>query len=422
MTMASQQTATQNPFQLAQSQLDRAAARLALDPAAHALLRGPIREIHVSLPVRMDDGSTRVFKGFRVQYNNARGPFKGGIRFHPQETIDSVRALAAWMTWKTAVLDLPLGGAKGGVICDPDVLSRGELERLSRAYVQAVGKIIGPETDVPAPDVHTNPQVMAWMMDEYSRLAGCNSPGVITGKPIGIGGSEGRGDATARGGAYVLREASRNIGLDLRGATVAIQGCGNVGRNAALLFHRLLGCRVVAVSDVHGGIYCERGIDTNDFAAQCGATGCVAKVSGTEDITNEELLRLPVDILVPAAMENAITASNADDIRARVVCELANGPTTLEADDILNSRGVTVLPDLLANAGGVTVSYFEWVQNASHTHWDEQEVHNRLEAMMSSAFAAVHAVSIEYDVHLRTAAYMLSLQRVSEAMKLRGWI
>lgn len=422
MTTTSKEATKANSFQLAQAQLDKAATRLELNPAIHAFLREPMRELHVSLPVRMDDGTTSIFKGFRVQYNDARGPFKGGIRFHPEETLDTIRALAAWMTWKTAVMDLPLGGGKGGIICDPDKLSPGELERLSRAYVDAVGCVIGPEVDVPAPDVHTNPQVMAWMVDEYSKLMGHNSPGAVTGKPIALGGSAGRNDATARGGAYVVREAAKHLKMDLKRATVAVQGCGNVGRHAAVLFTKLLGCRVVAVSDIHGGIYCEDGIDPEALVRQCDSSGCIAKLPGTREISNSELLELPVDILVPAAMENAITAENASGVQARVVCELANGPTTLEADDTLRKNDVIVLPDLLANAGGVTVSYFEWVQNASHLYWDAEEIYARLDKKMAAAFADVLAMSRNYEVDMRTAAYMLSVQRVAEAMKLRGWV
>ncbi|MCE5322941.1 Glu/Leu/Phe/Val dehydrogenase [bacterium] len=421
--MTKQSVAVQaNPFETAQTQLDKAAAKLRLDPAIHAVLREPLRELHVSLPVKMDDGSVKVFKGFRVQYNDARGPNKGGIRFHPEETIDTVRALAAWMTWKTAVVDIPLGGGKGGVICNPKKMSERELERLSRAYIDQVGRIIGPDKDVPAPDVYTTPQIMAWMMDEFSKINGCNSPGVITGKPLCVGGSEGRGDATARGGAYCVREAAKYLDIDLTKATVAIQGFGNAGQYAATLFAELLGCKIVAVSDTKGGVYCESGIDPEAIVAHKLKTGSVVGFPGTRPITNGDILELAVDVLVPAALENVITADNAADIQAKIVCELANGPTTPEADEILHKNGVFVIPDFLANAGGVTVSYYEWVQNVTNFYWEEDEVHVKLDKKMTKAFSDVLVMSGDYKVDMRTAAYMVSIQRVADAMKLRGWV
>jgi len=412
-----------NPFTIAQKQLDKAAAKLQLDPAIHQVLREPLRELHVSLPVKMDDGTVKVFKGFRVQYNDARGPNKGGIRFHPDETIDTVRALAAWMTWKCAVVDIPLGGGKGGVVCNPKTMSTGELERLSRAYIDQVGRFLGPEKDVPAPDVYTTPQIMAWMMDEYSKITGYNSPGVITGKPLAIGGSEGRGDATARGGVYTIREAAKHLGLDLTGATVAIQGFGNAGQYAATLCAELLGCTVVAVSDTKGGIYCAEGMNPEAVVSHKLGTGSVvSSCPGGQPITNEELLELDVDVLIPAALENVITRENAGRIRAKIVCELANGPTTPCADDILFANDVFVIPDFLANAGGVTVSYYEWVQNVTGLYWEEPEVHAKLEKKMVKAFADVLAMSLAYKTDMRTAAYMVGIQRVAEAMKLRGWV
>lgn len=411
-----------NPFEIAQQQLDKAAAKLGLDPAIHAILREPLREMHVTLPVKMDDGSVKVFKGFRVQYNDARGPNKGGIRFHPEETIDTVRALAAWMTWKTAVVDIPLGGGKGGVICNPKEMSDSELERLSRAYIDAVGRILGPDKDVPAPDVYTTPQIMAWMMDEFSKITGFNSPGVITGKPLAIGGSEGRGDATARGGAYTVREAAKHLNIDLSKATVAIQGFGNAGQYAATLFAGLLGCKIVAVSDTKGGVYSEDGIDAEAIVKYKLSTGSVVGFPGTSPISNEDLLELPVDVLVPAALEGVITGENADKIHAKIICELANGPTTPEADEILFENGVFVIPDFLANAGGVTVSYFEWVQNVTNYYWEEEEVHMKLDKKMTKAFKDVLSMSLDYKVDMRTAAYMVSIQRVAEVMKLRGWV
>ena len=411
-----------NPFEIAQAQLDKAAAKLGLDPAVHAVLREPMREMHVSLPVKMDDGSVKVFKGFRVQYNDARGPNKGGIRFHPEETIDTVRALAAWMTWKCAVVDIPLGGGKGGVICNPKELSDFELERLSRSYIDAVGRIIGPDKDIPAPDVYTTPQIMAWMMDEFSKITGCNSFGVITGKPLSIGGSEGRGDATARGGAYCVREAAKHIGIDLTKATVAIQGFGNAGQYAATLFASILGCKIVAVSDTKGGVYSEDGIDAEAIVKHKLSTGSVIGFPGSRPVSNEDLLELTVDVLIPAALEGVITGANAGDVKCKIICELANGPTTPEADDILFGKGIFCIPDFLANAGGVTVSYFEWVQNLMNYYWEEDDVHVKLDKKMTRAFKNVLAVALDNKVDMRVAAYMVSIQRVAEAMKLRGWV
>lgn len=411
-----------NPFEIAQAQLDRAAKKLNLDPGIHAILREPMRELHVSLPVKMDDGSVKVFKGFRVQYNDARGPNKGGIRFHPEETIDTVRALAAWMTWKTAVMDLPLGGGKGGVICNPKEMSEGELQRLSRAYIDAVGRIIGPEKDVPAPDVYTNPQTMAWMMDEFSKLRGYYCPGVITGKPIPLGGSLGRGDATARGGMYTVREAAKHLGLDLSKATVAVQGYGNAGYYAAKLAKEMFGCKVIAVSDSKGGILVEGGLDADEVLAHKNKTGSVVNFPGSKPISNEALLELDVDVLFPSALENVITDKNAEAIKAKIIAELANGPTTPEADDILFKNGKFVIPDFLCNAGGVTVSYFEWVQNLHSYYWEEADVHQKLDKKMTKAFADTLAMAEQYKVDMRQGAYMVAIQRVAEAMKLRGWV
>jgi len=411
-----------NPFAIAQKQLDDAAAIIQLDPATHELLRWPLRELHVTLPVKMDDGSTQIFHGFRVQYNDARGPTKGGIRFHPDETIDTVRALAAWMTWKTAVVDIPLGGGKGGVICNPKAMSPAELERLSRAYIRQVGRIIGEEVDVPAPDVYTTPQIMAWMMDEYSFMRGYNVPGVITGKPLPLGGSEGRGDATARGGMYCVREAAKVMGLDTKGATMAIQGFGNAGQFAATLGQELLGARIVAVSDSRGGIYNAQGLDPNKVIAHKQNTGSVVGYPGTESVSNAELLELDVDILAPAALENQITAENAAKIKGKIIAELANGPTTPEADEVLHENGFYVIPDFLCNAGGVTVSYFEQVQNAYDFYWDVELVHERLDKKMTTAFHAVDQTAKKFNINNRMAAYVVAVQRVAQACRLRGWI
>lgn len=410
-----------NPFAMAQAQLDAAAEILGLDPQIHALLREPLREMQVSLPVRMDDGTVRVFKAFRVQYNDARGPTKGGLRFHPNETIDLVRALAAWMTWKCAVVDIPLGGGKGGIVCNTRELSAGELERLSRAYIRQIGRILGPEMDVPAPDMYTNPQIMAWMADEYSVLQGHNDFGVITGKPLGLGGSKVREDATARGGMSCIREAARLLGMDTRGKTMAIQGFGNAGQYAALLGEELLGVKVVAVSDSKGGIYAPEGLPASAVVTHKRATESVRGFPGAQPISNRELLELDVDILVPAALENQINAQNAPKIRAKICAELANGPTTPEADDILYRNGVYVIPDFLCNAGGVTVSYFEMVQNAYNYYWNAETVKQRLDEKMTAAFHAVHETAQRLKVNNRMAAYCVAVQRVAEAVRLRGW-
>jgi glutamate dehydrogenase (NAD(P)+) len=410
-----------NPFDMAQQQLDEAAGLLQLDPAVHELLRWPLRELHVTLPVKMDDGSTRIFHGFRVQYNDARGPNKGGIRYHSGETIDTVRALAAWMTWKTAVVDIPLGGAKGGIVCDPKSLSQGELERLSRAYIRQVGRILGLEKDVPAPDVYTTPQIMAWMADEFAFMQGYNEFGMITGKPLALGGSQGRNEATARGGMFCLREAAKALNLDLISATTAIQGYGNAGSLAHKLGVEMFGLKVVAVSDSRGGIYQPAGLDYAAVSTHKARTGSVVGFPGAQTITNEELLELPVEVLVPAALENAINEGNAARIQAKFIVELANGPTTPEADAVLHANGSYVIPDFLCNAGGVTVSYFEMVQNAYDLYWEEDEVNTRLDKKMTTAFWNVHNMAQEKQVHNRLAAYLVAVSRVAEAVRLRGW-
>ena len=410
-----------NPFAMAQQQFDTAARILNLDPRLRAVLREPVRELHVSLPIRMDDGDVKVFKGFRVQYNDARGPSKGGIRFHPDETIDTVRALAAWMTWKTAVMDLPLGGGKGGVICNPKVFSERELERLSRAYIDAIAWIMGPERDIPAPDVYTTPQIMGWMMDEYSKLSGHTTPGAITGKPLSVWGSLGRDDATARGAWYTIREAGQVLGLDLSKARVAIQGFGNAGTFSATLGRELFGCQVVAVSDSQGGVYNAKGLDYEEVHAHKAKTGSVIGFPGGEAISNADILEADADILIPAALENQITAENASHIKARIVAEAANGPTTPEADAVLHKRGIFVIPDFLCNAGGVTVSYFEWVQNQRGMPWELEDVHRRLDRKMTRAFAEVLASSRKHDVDMRTGAYCVAVARVAEATRARGW-
>jgi glutamate dehydrogenase (NAD(P)+) len=411
-----------NPFKISQAQLDEAAKILHLDAGIHAFLREPMRELHVTIPVLMDDGTTKTFKGFRVQYNDARGPTKGGIRFHPDETVDTLRALAAWMTWKCALVDIPLGGAKGGVICNPKEMSEGELERLSRGYIDQIARMIGPDRDIPAPDVYTTPQIMTWMMDEYSKLSKKNQFGVITGKPISLGGSSGRIDATARGGWYTVREAAKECGINLKGATVAVQGYGNVGYFAASLGESLFGCRIVAVSDSKGGIYNSGGLNPDEVKDHKDITGSVTGFADSEPISNEEILELDVDILWPAALENVITGINADRIKAKIIAEAANGPTTPEADDILYKKNVHILPDFLCNAGGVTVSYFEMVQNFSMFYWELDEVHKRLDLKMTKAYDATLETSTRYKINMRKAAYVVAVQRVAEAVKLRGWI
>ncbi|MBN1692067.1 MAG: Glu/Leu/Phe/Val dehydrogenase [Dehalococcoidales bacterium] len=411
-----------NPFEVAKRQIDACADILKLPPDITAMLKTPMREMHVALPVRMDDGSIKVFQGFRVQYNDAKGPTKGGIRFHPDETIDTVRALASWMTWKCALLDLPLGGGKGGVICNPKEMSPGELERLSRAYIRAIYQFVGPERDVPAPDVYTTPQMMAWMMDEYSAIAGKSQFGVITGKPLAVGGSPGRGDATARGGMYTIREAAKSLGIDLSKAKVAVQGYGNAGYHAARLCSELFGSTIIAVCDSKGGVCCTTGVDTAAAYTCKNQTGSVCNLPGMDTISNEELMELDVDILIPAAIENIITDKNAAKIKAKIIAELANGPTTPEADDILYKNGVHVIPDFLCNAGGVTVSYFEMVQNYYMYTWEEADVYERLDRKMTAAYHSVLNTSREHKVNMRQAAYVRAVERVVEAMKLRGWV
>jgi glutamate dehydrogenase (NAD(P)+) len=408
-----------NPFLVAQEQIHIAAQQMKLDPEMEAILRQPERELHVHFPIRMDDGSIRMFDGFRVQHNTARGPAKGGIRFHQDVNIDEVKALATWMTWKCSVVDIPYGGGKGGIIVDPKQLSLGELERLSRRFVTEIQGIIGPERDIPAPDVNTNSQIMAWMMDQYSRNKGYPVPGMITGKPLALGGSVGRNEATARGLQFCVREAGRTTGMDLAGASVVIQGYGNAGNIAARLLMED-GARVVAVSDSHGGIYAPNGLDPVRVLRWKEEHGSVQGFGQADNVTNEELLEIPCDILVPAALEGQITANNADKIQARLIAEAANGPTTPEADRILYDKGILLLPDILANAGGVTVSYFEWAQNIQGFYWTEEEVDERLHRVMVRAFRAVYETAQNHKVDMRTAAYIVAIGRVAEAVRLRG--
>ena len=404
---------------VAQQQFDLAAKRLNLDPGIAAVLREPRRQLTVHFPVRMDDGSTRVFEGHRVQHNLGRGPAKGGIRFHQDVNIDEVKALAMWMSWKCAVMDLPYGGGKGGVTVDPKQLSIGEVERLTRRFTTEIAVIIGPESDIPAPDVNTNSQTMAWMMDTYSMHAGHTVPGVVTGKPIALGGSKGRNEATARGAVICVREAASKIGLNLKGATVVVQGYGNAGSIAAKLIADL-GAKVIAVSDSSGGIQNAAGLDLAAVDAHKKKTGSVVGLAGATPVSNQAILEIPCDVLIPAALENQITAENAAKIKTKIVAEAANGPTTPEADDILFANGALVIPDILCNAGGVTVSYFEWVQDLNRDFWEEEEVNLRLEKKMVRAFHEVYDMAQEQKSHLRTGAYLLSVKRVADAMSVRG--
>jgi glutamate dehydrogenase (NAD(P)+) len=408
-----------NPFDDVLEQLDRAAAVLHPDPNSLEPLRHPRRQVIVSIPVQMDDGHLQVFEGYRVMYDNSRGPGKGGIRFHPDVTLDECKALAAWMAWKCAVVDIPFGGAKGGVACDPLKLSEGELERLTRRYISEIFDLIGPTVDIPAPDVGTSPRVMAWVMDTFSMKKGYVEPGVVTGKPIPLGGSGGRLEATGRGLTIITRETLRRTGRDLAGARIAVQGFGNVGSNAAKLLHKAGAC-VVAASDVSGAIYDPDGLDLPRLLAYHRETGRLRGFPGTQLIDNEALLRLPVDVLLPAAMEGQITRENAAEIQAPIIIEGANGPTTPEADEILGRRGVLLVPDILANAGGVVVSYFEWVQDRYGYFWNEDDVNARLEEKMVAAFDGVWATREQFEVDGRTGAYILAVARIIEARELRG--
>ena len=411
--------ASPNPYEAVLKLLDMAAQKLNLDPGVHEMLKRPMRTIIVNIPVVMDDGSIQVFTGYRVQYNDALGPTKGGIRYHPELTLDEVVALSAWMTWKTAVTGLPLGGGKGGIRCNPKGMSQGELERLTRGYARAYARYIGPYVDIPAPDVYTDAQTMAWIMDEYSQMVGHNAFGVVTGKPVRIGGSLGRNEATSRGLMYTVIKAAKRLDLNLKGATVAVQGYGNVGFHAARLLHEL-GCKIIAVSDSKGGVYNAKGIDPSKVMEHKNKTGSVTGYEGCKGVTNEELLELNCEILVPSALESQITKANAGKIKAKIVAEGANGPTTPEADEVLYRNGVFVIPDILANSGGVIVSYFEQVQNQMNYYWTEEEVRAKLEHTIVTAFSEVLAVSLQYKVNMRVAAYMNAVKRVSEAMFLRG--
>jgi glutamate dehydrogenase (NAD(P)+) len=411
-----------NSFKVARQQVLEAAKILNLDEATTEFLSTPQQEVNVTIPVKMDSGEIKIFYAFRIQYNHARGPAKGGIRFHPEETVDTIRALACWMTWKTAVVDLPLGGSKGGVRCNPKKLSETELERVSREYIRAISPLLGVDIDVPATDVYTNPQTMAWMMDEYETITKRHSPGVFTDKPLQVGGTEGRRDATARGGIITVREACKTYGFDPT-KTFAIQGFGDAGQRAALLHKEMLGGgKLIAASDSRGAIMNKNGLDPEELVHHKLKTGSVMNFPGSKEIPHEQVLELDVEILYPAALENAINIKNAKNIKARVVCELANGPTTPEADKILFKNNVHVIPDILASAGGVTVSYFEMVQDKSLFFWEEEEVHKQLDRKLTLAYKRVQEAIKEKKVHPRLAAMLVGVARVAQACQLRGWV
>jgi glutamate dehydrogenase/leucine dehydrogenase len=400
--------------------LDEAAEILNIDPNIHEVLRQPKRVVVVSVPIKRDDGSIKVFTGVRVQHTNARGPYKGGIRYYPSVDVDEVTALAMLMTWKCAVVDLPYGGAKGGVACNPKELSKNELERITRRYTAMIYEVIGPYVDIPGPDVYTDAQTMAWMVDTYSQMRGVLTPEVATGKPVSLYGSLGRHDATSRGLVYTVKEFMKTVNKPLKDARIAIQGYGNVGYNAAKILHEEYGAKIVAVSDSKGGIYSEKGLIPQKVMEHKEKTGSVVGFNGAKQITNEEVLTTPCDILIPAALENAVTKQIAEKINASAVAEGANGPTTPEADKVLKERGIVVIPDILANAGGVTVSYFEWVQNLKRETWTLEEVHTKLEAKMVKGFRDVLEASRKYEVTMRQAAMAVAVQKVAEAINYLG--
>jgi glutamate dehydrogenase (NAD(P)+) len=408
-----------NPWVSAEARFDEAAELLGLDEGLRKILRMPALELKVSVPVMLDDGRYEVFTGYRVQHSIVRGPAKGGIRFAPDVTLDEVRALSAWMTWKCAVVNIPFGGAKGGVICDPDVLSNGELERITRRYTSEIMDIIGPERDVPAPDINTNPQTMAWVMDTYSMHKRHTVTGVVTGKPLALGGSRGRNEATGRGCMIVTMQALRRFGLDVANTRVVIQGFGNVGGMSAKLMARS-GFKIICIIEYDGAVYNPKGLDIEALMQHRHDTGSITGFSGGEDIDRDSAFFLDCDVLLPAAKENVITTANADRIKAKIICEGANGPTTSEADAILAEKKIFVIPDILANAGGVTVSYFEWVQDRQGFFWNEQLVNGRLEEIMVNSFRDVVSYAEKHQVHNRLAAYMLAIDRVASALQTRG--
>lgn len=410
-----------NPFEIVRGQLRRAVDNLSLGDDVYQLLKDPMRVVEVGIPVQMDDGSVKSFIGYRAQHTDAVGPTKGGIRFHQDVSVDEVKGLSMWMTFKTAVMGLPYGGAKGGIICDPEQLSERELEALSRAYIRRLAPVMGPEVDVPAPDVNTNPKIMGWMLDEFDRVRGQHLPGFITGKPLVLGGSEGRTEATGRGAVFTILDACKRLGIDPRKATAAIQGFGNVGSNAARNLHAA-GVTIVACEDVRGGAYNPDGLDIPELLRYVDETHTVKGFPGSKDIDTKTLFALDVDILVPAALENQITETVAQTVRAKIIAEAANGPTTPQGDELLDEKNVFVIPDILCNAGGVTVSYFEWVQNTMGYYWPPEEVDRKLRRLMNRAFDTVYRMKEEHGVPMREAAYLVAVHRVAEACEARGWV
>ena len=411
---------TLNPFEIAQKQVKAACDKLNADPAVYEILKNPMRVLEVSFPVKMDDGTVKTFTGYRSQHNNAVGPFKGGIRFHPGVTRDEVKALSTWMTFKCSVAGIPYGGGKGGITLDPKDYSTAELERISRAYAEAIAPLIGEKIDIPAPDVNTNGQIMSWMVDAYEGVVKKSAPGTFTGKPLGFGGSLARTEATGYGVNLAAKLALEKLGQDIKGATYAVQGFGNVGYYTAYYAHKA-GAKVIAISNVDTAVYNENGLDMEKIIKEVGSNGAIADGVYGKKITNQELLELEVDVLAPCALENQITSENADRIKAKVIVEGANGPTTPEADEILNKKGITIIPDILANAGGVVVSYFEWVQNLQGYYWSFEEVQEKETNVLKNSFNDIWNLAKEYNVDVRTASYMTSIKKIAHAMKLRGW-
>ncbi|UCH02515.1 MAG: Glu/Leu/Phe/Val dehydrogenase [Candidatus Bathyarchaeota archaeon] len=408
-----------NPYDVAIKQLEIASEALNLDQGTTEILRHPKRILSVSIPIKMDNGDIKVYPGYRVQHHDSRGPYKGGIRYSPDVNLDEVKALAMWMTWKCAVIDIPYGGAKGGVRCNPKEMSLSELERMTRRYVSMIFPLIGPLIDIPAPDMYTDSQTMAWILDTYSQIRGYKVPGVVTGKPLHLGGSEGREEATSLGTVFCINEAIKDLGLKAKGATVAVQGYGKVGWNAAKLLHEI-GYKIIGVSDSKGGIYNPNGINPLKVYEYKNKMGSVIGYEGCKTVTNQELLEVECDALVPAALENQITENNADNVKAKIIAEGANGPTTPKADQILTEKGIFTIPDILANSGGVTVSYFEWVQNLNRDHWTKEDVNQRLKDKMIKAYREVYRMSKKHQTNLRTAALVLAVSRVAESFKTLG--
>jgi len=408
-----------NPFENVQKQIDDAKKLVPLDPEIVEILKYPQKVIEVSIPMRMDNGKIRIFHGYRVQHNNYRGPYKGGIRYHPDVNLNEIKALATWMTFKCAVADIPFGGAKGGIVVDPKALSQHELEHLTRGYIDKIFTEIGPYKDVPAPDVYTSAQIMAWIMDEYSHIAQEHTPAVVTGKPVENEGSLGRDTATAQGGVYVLLEYLSKKNINIKNQKIAVQGFGNAGANAAKILHQL-GATIVAISDSKGTIYSEKGIDPSLLEKHKKETGSVINFPESQTLSNDEIFKIKNDILIPAALENAITKENADEIKSRVILELANGPVTPDADKIFTQKGIDVIPDILANSGGVTVSYFEWTQNLSRIYLTKDEINSKLEAKMKKAFKDIYEFAVKENCTLREAAFALAIEKVSKAIHNRG--